>query len=95
MEKQNDNNMHISYLIHEASQARAEKRERRLLIALVIVIIVMLINNMMWLYAWNNYDYISEQEQVNVDAQDGVANYIGNDGDITNGADNSCEKEEK
>jgi hypothetical protein len=48
------------------------------------------------------YDYSSdatntttttETSTVTVDGKDGVANYIGNDGDISNGTDNSAESE--
>jgi hypothetical protein len=36
------------------------------------------------------YDYTSDMttsEEINVDGKDGIANYIGNDGDIVNGGE--------
>lgn len=61
---------------------------KRLIIALVICVIV---PNAGWLYAWMQYDYTGEtyDETVTVDSTNGVANYIGNDGDIINGTDYS------
>lgn len=51
----------------------------------------------MWLatiagFVWylNQYDF--ESYETTVDAENGVANYIGNDGDIYNGKDNSTQK---
>ena len=63
------------------------------LIAIVIVCICLIFaSNAAWLYAWCQYDYSSE-EIVTVDGKDGVANYIGNDGDIVNGESDRTEEE--
>lgn len=77
----------IPAIIYEATQARAERKERAFVITLLVAFIILLINNAIWLYAWCQYDYVSETEEVTVDAEDGVANYIGHDGDINNGED--------
>lgn len=78
----------VPYLIYEATQARNERTIKKLIIVVVIAIALMFISNAIWLYAWMQYDYISED--VTVDSQDGGnANYIGNDGDIMNGTDTS------
>ena len=64
-----------------------------ILIAIVIVCICLIFaSNAAWLYAWCQYDYSSE-EIVTVDGKDGVANYIGNDGDIVNGENHGSETE--
>ena len=65
------------------------------LIAIVIVCICLLFaSNSAWLYAWCQYDYLSEEIIVEQDAQDGGnANYIGNDGDIVNGLPESDTEE--
>lgn len=67
---------------------------KRLITALVICIIVMLLNNAAWMYVWSMYDWTSESEEIVVEAEDGIANYIGRDGDITNGTDHSTEDDE-
>lgn len=63
---------------------------------LIIILVLLIVGcNMAWLYAWNSYDYVSEEIIVEQDAQDGGnANYIGNDGDILNGVSESNDKEE-
>ena len=69
----------------EQTQAKDERMARRLWIALIVSIIVFFASNAFWLWAWMQYDYTGEETVV--EALDGVANYIGNDGEIVNGAD--------
>lgn len=76
----------VPYLVHETAMARNERAVKKLIIALIAAIVLMFASNAIWLYAWNSYDYVSEETIVEQDAQDGGnANYIGNDGDIVNG----------
>lgn len=82
----------IPYIVHEGIMARNERTIKRLIIALVIAFILLFICNGLWLWAWSQYDYVSTDSvvttttsDVKVDAKDGIANYIGNSGDITNG----------
>lgn len=70
----------IPYIVFEGTLARFERTIKRLIVALIIVTTMLFFSNAMWLYEWSQYDYTSEEVQV--DAQDGVANYIGRDGDI-------------
>ena len=69
--------------------ARHERMMRRLVIALLISVALIFASNAIWLYAWSQYDYTSSSSTntVKIDGKDGIANYIGNDGDITNGDD--------
>lgn len=77
----------IPYIVYESAEARAERTIRRLIITLVIAVVLFFASNALWLHAWMQYDYADES--VTVDAGSGTANYIGEDGDITNGTDNS------
>ena len=77
----------VPYIVHESSMARMERQVKRGWIALIVAVCLLFASNAAWLYAWCQYDYSSE-EVVTVDGKDGVANYIGNDGDIINGEDN-------
>lgn len=79
----------IPYIAYEATQARSERTIKRLIFALIIATAVIFASNAIWLYAWMQYDYVSDESVVTIDGKDGVANYIGNDGDITNGTNNS------
>lgn len=82
----------IPYLVHEEAQAKSERTIKRLILSLLIAIILIFACNALWLYAWMQYDYASEEsstETVTVDGKDGIANYIGGVGSIINGKDNS------
>lgn len=83
----------IPYYAHEGMMARNERTIKRLIVSLIIAVILIFASNALWLYAWMQYDYAGTEttssKEVQVDAKDGIANYIGNDGDITNGTDTS------
>lgn len=82
----------IPYIVYDEEQARNERMIKRLVIALVLTIVLLFISNVLWLRAWTSYDYMTEDslETVTIDGGTrGIANYVGKDGNILNGADNS------
>jgi cell division septal protein FtsQ len=81
----------VPYIVHESAMARNERHIRRLVIALIVAIVMMVISNLAWLYMWNSYEYVGDSS-ISVEGE-GNANYIGNDGDITNG-ESSSEKDQ-
>ena len=83
----------VPYVVHESTVARMERIIKRQWIALIVAICMIVGCNALWLYAWMQYDYTSEETVVDVNSADGGnANYIGNDGDIVNGKDNGQEE---
>ena len=84
----------VPYIVHESSMARMERQVKRGWIALIVAVCLLFASNVAWLYAWMQYDYVSEEIIIEQDAQDGGnANYIGNDGDIVNGLPESDTQE--
>jgi len=86
-----DNNVkmaNIPYIAHEGTVTHLVSIIKGLIIALCVVVFLMVASNLAWLYVYNQYDYSGNEETVTVDSDSGNANYIGNDGDITNGTDN-------
>lgn len=84
----------IAYASFENEMERAERKEKRKDIIIIILIITILLNNFAWLAFFSQYDF----QYSSVTAQgEGLANYIGNNGDNNNYArDKSSEnKEEK
>lgn len=75
----------VPYVVHEAAQARGERANKRLVIALIFAIVLFFASNALWLWAWTSYDYSGEESTVEIEALDGVANYIGGAGTIRNG----------
>lgn len=76
----------IPYYAHEGEMSRCERVIKKLVLALMITILLIFASNALWLLAWVQYDYTGV-ESVDVNGESGVANYIGNDGSITNGED--------
>jgi hypothetical protein len=77
----------IPYIAHEGALARMERTTSRLFKVIVVLIIALFLSNALWLYAWMQYDYTSNDVTY---AQDGEGyNNInaGIQGDVTNGAD--------
>lgn len=81
----------MSRIAFERMQAKDERNDRWRNIIIIILIVLLAATNGAWLIAWNQYDYSSTQTEVNAD--NGTANYIGNNGDINNGTDNSKNKD--
>lgn len=95
-----DNNARdsVSYLAFESTVARFERQNKRLVIILMITILLLFASNALWIYEWNQYDYTdavttTSTEDIDVDEKDGIANYIGNNGDINNGTNKSNENQ--
>lgn len=73
----------VPFIAHEMAMARAERTVKRM-VAVVIVMSVLLAGTIAgFLWYLSQYDFSGEE--IIVDACDGHANYIGQDGDINNG----------
>lgn len=86
MENNNDNII-MSRIAFERMQSKDERNDKWRNIIIIILIVLLAVTNGMWLYAWNQYDYVSEEVTVDSGDGGGNANYIGEDGDIYNGED--------
>jgi hypothetical protein len=85
----------VPYVVHESSMARAERQAKRLIAIIILLIVLLVGSNVGWLIYESQFETIetNTEESIVVDAQEnGVANYIGNDGDIYNGENYSKEK---
>lgn len=76
----------IPYAAHQGIVATMERVNKRLWITLVILVFLLVGSNIGWLVYESQFEEAATTEEVIVDAEDdGIANYIGNDGDIVNG----------
>ena len=87
-----DTELAVPYFMFEGMMARHERTIKHFIIALILVVLLMFVSNAIWVYEWSTYEYTGTSETVSIDGKEGVANYIGNDGDITNGSDSSDKK---
>lgn len=77
----------IPYFAHEGIVARMERANRRLWILCIVLILLLAGTNGAWVYFESQF--ADETLTVTQDSPDGVNNFIGNDGDITNGTTDS------
>lgn len=88
-----DNNFNVPYIVFESAEAKSERIIKRLIIALVITIILMFATNLFWIHEFCSFDIVESEETTTLNAGAGTANYIGQDGDITYGINNSEEED--
>lgn len=67
-------------------------QNKRIFVVLIATLIMLFASNLAWLYVFNQYEFQSYE----LNSEDGGnANFIGNDGDITNGNGEGKAKNEK
>ena len=77
---------HVPYIVYEGAQARQERTVKKLVVIIIICIAMLFATNAIWLYAWMQYDYSSEEV---VYSQDGRGiNIIGNQNEVEHGTEN-------
>lgn len=84
---ENNDNIIMSRIAFERMQAKDERNDRWRNIIIILLIVLLVATNAMWLWAWNQYDYVDEYTEV--DSGEGYINFIGQDGDINNGTSNT------
>ena len=70
----------MRFAAYETVLARHDRHVKRLLIVIVMFMLRLALRSAVWLYAWNQYDYVDET--VDLNSSCGDACYIGRDGDI-------------
>lgn len=78
----------VSLYVHEKTMSMVERTIRRLWITIILLIILLVGSNVAWLIYESQFEYF-ETTTVTQDNENGYNNYIGNDGDITNGTTDS------
>lgn len=85
-----NNNMNVPYIVYEAMLEKEDRQQRRMVVIIILLIVLLVASNLVWVYFWNQYDYVETEtstEEIELDADDGGnANYIGRDGLISNGS---------
>lgn len=89
----NNDNIIMSRIAFERMQSKDERNDRWRNIIIILLIILLVLTNAMWLVAWNSYDYVDGYVEIDT-GEGGDANYIGDDGDISYGTNNSTQENE-
>lgn len=77
----------VPYIVHESDMSRLERQLKRLWVVILVLIFLLVGSNCAWLWYESQFETVeTSTEEIVVDAdENGIANYIGNDGDIING----------
>ena len=81
---ENNDNIIMSRIAFERMQAKDERNDKWRNIIIILLIVLLVATNAMWLWAWNQYDYVDDYTSVEADDNSDI-NYIGRNGDINNG----------
>lgn len=82
----------VDYLVHEQSQVRADRVNRRSFIIIIILIVALVGTNAGWIYYENQFTDISTTYKAEQKIENGTGNAIITDGVHINGTDNAeCE----
>lgn len=82
----------VPYIVHESDMSRLERQLKRLWVVILVLIFLLVGSNCAWLWRESQFETVETVEEIVVDAdENGIANYIGNDGDIINGENNGKE----
>jgi len=74
----------VPYIAHEAEVARLERTIKRLTQIIIICLVVIFASNALWLYFWNQYEYVGEETSV---TQDGLGvNIVGAYNEVNDGS---------
>ena len=83
----------VPFYVFESFRILNQKIITKLIVALIITIVLLFATNIAWLTYESQFDYADEE--VTLGAQDnGNANYIGQNGDISNGIHQSQNENE-
>jgi hypothetical protein len=77
-----DNLQSVPYVVYESAETRSERHIKRLIIALIITVFLMFISNALWLWAWCQYDYTSEEVSYTQDSEGLNTINTGTQGDV-------------
>lgn len=72
----------VPYIVHEGVMARLERVIKRLWVLVILLIVLLVGSNVAWLIYESQFE---DQLTVTQETPSGNNNYVGHDGDITNG----------
>lgn len=80
-----DDKTQIPYIVYEAEMTRSERNFKRLWVVVIILISLLVTTNLCWLAYESQFETVEQTTEVTQKNSGGYNNYVGNDGDITNG----------
>lgn len=90
---ENNDNIVMSRIAFERMQAKDERNDKWRNIIIVLLIVLLVVTNGMWLWYESQYEYVDDYTEVEMGTgSGGDNNYIGHNGDINNGENESQDR---
>ena len=87
MTEQDRTQLTIPYIAYESMLAKEDTQQRRMVYVIIMLIALLVVTNVIWLVAWNQYDYVDDYNTEVRASQDGGGVNIVGAGDIDYGTD--------
>lgn len=92
MEQNGKEQVMIPYVVYESMLSKEDTQQKRMVYIIILLIVLLLVTNVIWLVAWNQYDYVDDYS---IDAeQDGSGVNIVGGGDINYGTESNDQTQE-
>ena len=88
MTEQEKMQLTIPYVAYESMLAKEDTQQRRMVYVIIMLITLLVVTNLIWLVAWNQYDYVDVETEISAEQNGGNVNIVGA-GDIDYGAESS------
>ena len=88
---ENHDNIVMSRIAFERMQSKDERNDRWRNIIIILLIVLLVATNAMWLWAWNQYDYVADDYSIEADQDGGGVNIVGG-GNVDYGAEGNDSK---
>lgn len=83
--KEVEKNVNVPYIVYEGALARMERTIKRLFVLVIVSVLITFASNAIWLYWWNQYEYVDEDYHYEQDGEG--LNLIGDRNNIGYGTD--------
>lgn len=67
----------VPYAAYESMLAREDKQQRRMVIIIILLIILLVVSNVIWIFEWNKYDYVTEDYAIDAEQGGDGVNIVG------------------
>lgn len=85
--KEVEKNINVPYIVYEGALARMERTVKRLFILVIVTTLIAFVSNVVWLYWWNQYDYVTEDGSYSYEQDGSGINLIGDRNNIGYGTE--------
>lgn len=84
--EQTGNDTMIPYIVYESMLSKEDTQQKRMIAVIILLIVLLLVTNVIWIVAWNQYDYVDDTTEISAEQDGGGVNIVGG-GDVDYGTE--------